>query len=156
MAQEKKDKSLPPEAHDHGDMVFWGLRAIDATNPYTVVIENVPDFLKSGAGYILQAVLRRMGYFVDARVINPVDYGELTARKRAIIVGRTGSPVVWPTPHPATRTLGAILEDNNEWFDRTTKMWLYEHWDKQAAKGNGFPSQQVMADSLQVGTIKKR
>jgi site-specific DNA-cytosine methylase len=154
--QEKRDKSLPNEAHDLGDMVFWALRAIEASNPHTVIIENVPDFLKSGSGFILTHALRRMGYNVDSRIVNPVEHGELTARKRAVIVARTGAAVVWPEQRAADRKLGDILEDNNEWFNRETKNWLYDHWDKQAAKGNGFPSQQVSADSTHVGTIKKR
>jgi DNA (cytosine-5)-methyltransferase 1 len=157
--QEKRDKSLPYEAHDHGDLVFFGLRAIEATNPHTVLIENVPDFLKSGAYYILHGVLKRLGYYVDARVVDPVEYGELTSRKRAVIVARTDAPVVWPEgAQRDSRTLGEILEppEGREWFDRTTKSWLYDHWDKQTAKGNGFAAQQVSADSTMVGTIKKR
>jgi DNA (cytosine-5)-methyltransferase 1 len=159
-SQNKRDRSLPPEAHENGDMVFWALRAVEATNPHTVLVEEVPDFLKSGAGFVLQNVLRRMGYNVDSRVINPVEYGELTSRKRAIIVARTGAEVMWPEPVRSERTLGDILEPvdspNVEWFDRTTKSWLFDHWEKQAAKGNGFPSQKVTALSRNVGTIKKR
>jgi site-specific DNA-cytosine methylase len=159
--QQKRDKALPPEAHEHGDMVFWALRAVEATNPHTVMIEEVPNFLLSGAGFILQNVLRRLGYHVDSRVINPVDYGELTARKRAIVIARTDGPVVWPEPVTAsTRTLGDILEAPDapgvEWFDRNSKSWLFDHWEKQTAKGNGFPSQKVSALSKSVGTIKKR
>ena len=71
-SQEKRDRNLPPEAHEHGDMVYFGLRAVEATNPFTVVccvIENVPAFLNSGAGFILQNALRRMGYYVDAKIM---------------------------------------------------------------------------------------
>lgn len=159
--QAKRDRSLPPEAHENGDMVFWALRAIEAANPWCVVIEESPNFLKSGAGFILQHAMRRMGYHVDARVISPVDYGELQLRKRAIIIGRTDGPVQWPVPVSAgTRTLGEILdppeEVEGEWFTRATKGWLFDHWDRQNAAGNGFASQVVTAESTRVGTIKKR
>lgn len=160
-SQEKRDRNLPPEAHEHGDMVYFGLRAVEATNPFTVVIENVPAFLNSGAGFILQNALRRMGYYVDAKIMSPVEYGELTTRKRAVIVARTDAPVVWPKPIPiGSRTLKDILEPSeavvNEWFDRTSKAWMFNHWDRQTAKGNGFASQIVTAESTSVGTIKKR
>lgn len=157
---EKRDKSLPPEAHENGDMVFWALRAVEATNPHTVMIEEVPNFLQSGAGFVLQSVLRRMGYHVESKIINPVEYGELTARKRAIIIARTDGPVEWPEPVKGSRTLGDILDHPEspevEWFDKDSKSWLFDHWERQAAKGNGFPSQKVTDDSPHVGTIKKR
>lgn len=159
--QTKRDKSLPPEAHEHGDMVYWALRAIEATNPWCIVIEESPNFLKAGAGFILQHAMRRMGYHVDARVISPVDYGELQLRKRAIIIGRTDGPVQWPVPVPAgKRTIAEILdtpeEVEGEWFTRATKGWLFDHWDRQTARGNGFASQVVTVESTSVGTIKKR
>jgi DNA (cytosine-5)-methyltransferase 1 len=157
----KRDKSVAPEAHENGDMVFWALRAIEATNPFTVVIEESPNFLKAGASHILMHAMRRMGYHVDARVISPVDYDELQIRKRAIIIGRTDKPVQWPVPVPAaTRRIADILDPDSEvegeWFTRATKGWLYDHWDRQCAKGNGFSSFAVTADSPSVAGIKKR
>lgn len=155
--QEKRDKTLPPEAHELGDMVFWALRAVEATNPYGVIIENVPSFLDSGAYAILRAVLRRLGYHVESRVLAPTEVGGLTGRKRAVVIGHAGRQPVWPTPTVRVRRLREILDQEpHEWFDRSTKPWLYEHWERQAAKGNGFPSQIVSADSTSVGTIKKR
>lgn len=154
--QEKRDKSLPPEAHDLGDMVFWALRAVEATNPYAVVVENVPGFLNAGSGFILQNTLRRLGYHVDARVIDPLEYGELTGRKRAVVVA-SAAPVRWPETTVSRRTLGEILEaEPHAWWDRQSKPWPFNHWDAQTAKGNGFAAQQVSAASTKVGTIKKR
>jgi DNA (cytosine-5)-methyltransferase 1 len=156
--QIRRDRTLPSEAHPHGDMTFWALRAVEATNAHTVLIENVPDYLKSSSYYILTNVLQRLGYNVDAKVIDPTEYGELTTRKRAIIIARTGKPVQWPAPKPRTRTIGDILDpvEDAAWFNSETKGWLYDHWEKQTAKGNGFASQQVTADSPTVGTITKR
>jgi DNA (cytosine-5)-methyltransferase 1 len=159
-SQEKRDRTLPPEAHELGDMAFWALRAIEASNPHTVVLENVPALLQSGAGYILINTLRRMGYNVDSRVIDPLEYGELTGRKRAVILATTGAPIVWPEPIPATRRLADILEPmeavKDEWFDRQRKQWLFDHWDKQNSKGNGFASCQIPYDAPHCPTIKKR
>lgn len=162
--QIRRNRELPPEAHPNGDMVYWAIRAIEATNPHTVLIENVPDFLKSSAYFILNNVLARLGYNVDARIVNPVDHGELTMRKRAIIVARTGERVDWPAPILfSTRTMGDILDpvEVGEWFTEETKPWLFNHWREQAAKGNGFaPSeggvQRITTASRCVGSITKR
>lgn len=156
--QEKRDRSLPPEAHELGDMTFWLLRAVEATNPYGVVIEEVPQFLESASALVLQSVLRRLGYHVEGRILDPTEFGEITGRKRFVLVAHSGGSPKWPESVVShRRKLAEILDaEPHEWFDRTTKSWLYEHWDKQAAKGNGFPSQIVTADSTSVGTIKKR
>jgi DNA (cytosine-5)-methyltransferase 1 len=149
-----------PEAHDLGDMTFWALRAVDILNPHTVVIEEVPAYLESGAGEILKRSLTRMGYTVDGRIFDSADYGMLTSRKRAVIVATTFPEVRWPAPMERNRTLGEILIDVDseeaEWFDRDTKAWLYNHWENQTAKGNGFAPPVLNADSTSVGCIKKR
>lgn len=158
-SQIRRNRELPPEAHPNGDMVYWAIRAIEATNPHTVLIEEVPDFLKSGAYFILRSVMERLGYNVDARVIDPVEYGGLTTRKRAVIIGRTGQQVNWPAPVLfSTRTMGDILDpiEQGEWFTEETKPWLFRHWREQEQKGNGFISQKITADSASVGTITKR
>jgi DNA (cytosine-5)-methyltransferase 1 len=157
--QIRRDRELPPEAHPNGDMVYWGLRAIEATNPSMILAENVPDFLKSSAFHIFHNVLTRLGYNVEGRIVDPLDYGGLTSRKRAIIIARTGAPVDWPAPALfSTRTMGDILEPSEagEWFDESTKPWLFRHWRDQTAKGNGFASQQITVDSFSSGSITKR
>lgn len=158
--QKKRDASLVPEAHEFGDLVFWALKAIDAVNPHTIVCEEVPKFLDAGAGWIFRHALARMGYVVDARIVDPRDYGELTGRRRAVVVATSHERVEWPEPTPAARTMAEILEpvpeDSPLWFNRTTKPWLYEHWEKQTAKGNGFEPPKILPTDAYVGTIKKR
>lgn len=158
--QVKRDASLPPEAHELGDMVFWALKAVDVLNPYLVVAEEVPDFLSAGAGHVFQHALRRMGYAVDARVLDAADYGALTARRRAVIIATTAAEITWPTPLPRSRTLAEVLlppdHPSLEWFTRATKGWLYDHWDTQTARGNGFAAPVIEYDAATIGTIKKR
>jgi len=160
--QAKRDQTLPPEAHELGDMVYWALKAADILNPHTVVIEDVPRFLTSGSYFILTHALRRMGYHVDDRIINPLDHGALTGRRRAVVVATTFEEVHWPEPctGPHHRRLGDFLDDvplhDAMWFDRETKPWLFEHWDKQTAKGNGFEPPKLTADCTRCPTIKKR
>jgi len=157
----KRDKSLPAEAHELGDMTFWMLRAIEATNPHTVVCEEVPAYLDSASWWTFQHVARRLGYTVEGRVLDALDFGELTDRKRAVVVCTTGRPIAWPVPEAIRlgRTLREILDPPPcvyDWFNAETKPWLFDHWAKQTARGNGFASQVVTAESRSVGTIKKR
>jgi DNA (cytosine-5)-methyltransferase 1 len=158
--QAKRAQQLPPEAHDLGDMVYWALKAADLLNPHTIIIEEVPAFLTSGAGFILRLALSRMGYTVDARVINPIEYGALTARSRAIIVATTFPEVRWPDKKPAMHRLGdaldSIPDDSPLWFNPDTKPWVYQHWQRQTAKGNGFQPPQLTAEDTACPTIKKR
>ena len=158
--QSKRLKDLPPEAHELGDMVYWAIKAADLLNPHTIVVEEVPAFHKSGAGYILCHALARMGYTVDARIINPIEYGALTARTRAVVVATTFDHVAWPEPTPLTRCMGDVLEsisdDSPLWFDRRSKPWLYNHWQRQTAKGNGFKPPQLKPEDAYCPTIKKR
>ena len=155
--QEKRDKSLPPEAHELGDMFFWGLRVVDAVNPHTVIMEEVPGFLNAAAGHVTLAVLRRLGYNVDARIINPLDYGEITGRKRAVIIATTGRPVVWPQAVDVQRTLKEFLDpEPHDWFDAGSKPWVFNHWAAQTAKGNGFAPPRLTGAATVVPTIKKR
>ena len=149
--------SLVPEAHELGDMVFWCLRAITSLNPHTVVLEEVPSFLSSGAYQILLHVLLRLYRHVEARVLDPVDYGCLTGRRRAVIVAQD-VPICWPVESKSERLLGDIFDDTGDhsWFDRSSKGWLFDHWDKQTARGNGFASTVYDASSPYIGTIKRR
>jgi len=158
----KADKTLVPEAHELGDMTFWALRAVDIVNPHTVVIEEVPKWLDSGAGWIARHALTRMGYTVDARIIDASDLGAVTSRKRAYMVATSHPSVVWPAPCVTPRVLADLLlpadDDRCEWFTRETesKQWLFNHWEKQTEKGNGFASQLIHYTDTRVGTIKKR
>lgn len=158
--QTKRQRELPPEAHEFGDMVYWGLKAADLLNPHTIVVEEVPAFLRSGAGYILRHALARLGYTVDARVINAIEYGALTARTRAVVVATALDEVTWPEPRSASGCVGNLLEnvpdDSPLWFNRETKPWLYAHWERQTAKGNGFQPPQLKPEDVYCPTIKKR
>jgi DNA (cytosine-5)-methyltransferase 1 len=162
-ANEKRDRSLPPEEHALGDMVFWALKVIDAMNPATVVVEEVPGFLKAGAGFIFRYALERMGYHVESRVMDPRDYGSLTSRRRAVIVATSDDAAVrWPLEAPVTRTLGDVLEPADapglRWWtaEDTTGRWVFAHWAKQSAAGNGFANGLILtAASTSVPTIKR-
>ncbi len=156
----KRDKTLPPEAHPLGDLTVWTAIIIRALNPATVVIEEAPGYLNSGAGFMLRIFLERAGYTVEARTIDPRDYGEMTARIRTIIVAHSGSNFQWPQPCANDRTFADIRDDETNiedlYFTAETKPWLTNHWRNQTAKGNGFTSTQLDDHSTSVPCISKR
>jgi DNA (cytosine-5)-methyltransferase 1 len=156
----KRDKTLPPEAHPLGDLTVWAALVIRALNPATVVIEEAPGYLNSGAGFMMRLFLERAGYTVEARVIDPREHGELTARSRTVIVAHSGSDFQWPEPVQNTRTFAEIRDDESgledRYFTAETKPWLTNHWANQTAKGNGFTSTQLDDQSTSVPCISKR
>jgi DNA (cytosine-5)-methyltransferase 1 len=157
----KRCTSGMPESHELGDMTFWTLRIIEAVNPRTIVVEQVEHYLKSASYTVLTAALDRLGYQVEARVLDPADYGHLTGRRRAVIVATTDGEYEWPEPKKNTQRLGDLLDDvatdSDEWFDADSKAWLFNHWAKQAAKGNGFAKGvKLDSNSTRVPCISKR
>lgn len=154
------EPTLPPEAYPLSDLTIWAALLIQRLNPATVLIEEAPGYLTSGAGYMMQHFLTRAGYTVEAKVIDPQDYGELTARRRSVIIAHSGSHFQWPKTEPATQTFASIRDDEStlqsEYFTAETKPWLFNHWKTQTAKGNGFVSAQLSDESTSVPCISKR
>lgn len=156
----KRDRSLPPEAHPLSDMTLFAACIIQRVNPATVVIEQAPGYLASASGYMMLYFLQRLGYTVEARVIDPREYGELTARIRTVIVAHSGSNFEWPQPLKSQRTFADIRDDEtlheDSYFTAETKPWLTNHWQKQIAKGNGFASQQIDDQSSSITVLNAR
>lgn len=153
----RPDRSLPPEAHSLSDMTVWAAMLIRALNPATVLIEQAPSYLTSAAGYMMCHFLERAGYTVEAAVLDPRDYGELSGRKRTVIVAHTAENFAWPETSPCTRTVKDILDKPEDvehlYFTAADKQWLVDHWATQTAKGNGFAAPQLTEDSKSVPTL---
>lgn len=74
------------------------LRALRDSRPLIFVMENVPPILKSAEYREIRTEAEKLGYEVEARVLNAADYGAPEVRKRAFIIGsRIGEPP-FPTP----------------------------------------------------------
>jgi len=80
------------------------LRAL-AENPDFFVVENVPAFLDWWSGRMLVRESRKMGYEVEARVLDAVDYGVPQHRKRAFILGSLNDGIAWPERSPPDERL---------------------------------------------------
>src|SRR5262245_26596362 len=87
--------------------------AIHILSSESILIEEAPTCLTSDAGYMMRHFLRRAGYTVEARVLDPRGYGELTGRRRSVIVAHSGSNFQWPEPLPAAQTFASIRDDES-------------------------------------------
>src|SRR3990172_3948495 len=96
------------EEHQNADLSMFFLMIVEAVNPRCIVLEEVPAYLKSGIGTATVNALKRMGYNVSVKVISGLEYGELTVRKRAVIVATTDD-YKFPEESKSDRTLGEIL-----------------------------------------------
>ena len=101
------------------DVVRWAR----FTEPESLLIENVPEFVKWGPvgedgkpiksreGEYFQewlAALRRLGYSVDWRILCAAHYGDATTRRRLFIQARRGQ-VTWPQPSHRLREEGDLF-----------------------------------------------
>jgi len=89
------------------------LDAVDRMRPKIAIIENVRGLLFRNKDYLRQAVaeLERLGYVVDVRLLQCLDYGVPQSRERVIVVA---SKVGWEWPEPIVYkpvTAGIALGD---------------------------------------------
>jgi DNA (cytosine-5)-methyltransferase 1 len=78
------------------------VRMIDELSPTWFVMENVTGLLSMDSGNVKDAIIaafRSIGYNVEAKVLNAVDYGVPQNRKRAIFIGNNaGYKIEFPEP----------------------------------------------------------
>lgn len=165
---QKRDRTLPATAHDLGHVTMVVAMIVARTNPRTVIIENSPSYAKSETAYALIGFLKAYGYHVEMRVLSPHDAGFLADRARTFIVGMTpaadGSvPNPWPALRPLAETerptVASILDADvpaEAWWTRETKRWLFDHNERQQAKGNGFKLVEVTPASTRIPSMTKR
>lgn len=76
------------------------LRIVDKFNPPYIVLENVSALTQHSKGFFqdeIKAGMRALGYRVESRVLNALDYGVPQRRKRVFFVGRLpGWSFEWP------------------------------------------------------------
>lgn len=78
-------------------------RAVEQSQPRILIMENVPELLRSPEYEMFREHVEALGYAVEARVLNAADYGVPQRRKRAIVIAtRDGAPA-FPRPTHAER-----------------------------------------------------
>ena len=104
--------------NDKRGMLFFDvLRIIKAKLPRIVVLENVKQFVTIHNGVMLKAVIQELtilGYRVDYKILNTLDYGLPHKRERIFIVAMLEpcGEFCWSTDTIPMKPLSEILEEN--------------------------------------------
>ncbi|MBC6428574.1 MAG: DNA (cytosine-5-)-methyltransferase [Cellvibrionales bacterium] len=102
-------------ADTRGTLFFEIARILEAKRPTAFVLENVKQLVTADRGRVLARILEtleELGYQVDHRVLNALDFGLPQKRERVLIVGRldTLAGFRWPQRQADGQTLADILE----------------------------------------------
>jgi DNA (cytosine-5)-methyltransferase 1 len=71
---------------ERNELIFNLLDFIKYIQPKTILIENVPDLLLDERLVKFTAIISKMGYFWDAKIVDAYDYGVPQRRKRMILL----------------------------------------------------------------------
>lgn len=100
-----------------GTLFFEILRIVRSKRPQGIVLENVKQLSTAQSGKVLLRIitdLHDLGYTVESKVLNAMDFGLPQKRERTIIVA-TQSPFFrfpWPDRSVPMRPLSEILESS--------------------------------------------
>lgn len=112
--------------HQRDRNTAWAvLAAADTLRPRTIVIENVPRFLRWRTFDAWRGVLDSMGYHTTVQTPCALDYGVGQDRTRAIIIADLRRPIHLEPTHDARPTIAdALLDDDdptNRWAPIASK-----------------------------------
>jgi len=102
-------------ADPRGTLFFDLLKIIKKKMPHAIVLENVKQLATSDKGRVIERILsdlRDVGYDVDYKILNALDYGVPQKRERTIIVGSLSGldDFEWPEGGVKMTPLKKILE----------------------------------------------
>lgn len=90
---------MSPTGHHSSLNKLWEyfFKVVEAVEPKAFVVENVPEFLKSGEFELAATKAMDLGYLVDWGVLNAVHFGVPQHRKRGFFMGARGRRPCLPT-----------------------------------------------------------
>lgn len=103
-----------------GTLFFDVARILKEKRPRAFVLENVKQLRGHDHGRTLETILRTLddlGYWVDYRVLNALDFGLPQKRERILIVGflqGTQGDFKWPRTHSVVPSLEKFLENDED------------------------------------------
>jgi len=98
-----------------GTLFFEIARILKEKRPKAFVLENVKQLVSHDGGKTINTIITtlrdELGYYVDYRILNALDYGLPQKRERVIIVGSLKPFIMkWPEKVTNGKTLNDILE----------------------------------------------
>src|SRR2546426_2094448 len=87
------------------DLLHELLRFVRILKPRAVMFENVPGLANDNRWRRLTAVLRKLGYRSDYRILNVADYGVPQRRRRLLLLGSRLGSVPFARPQNRRRTV---------------------------------------------------
>ncbi len=103
-------------ADPRGELFFEVLRILRDKQPQGVILENVKQLSTVSRGKVLARIvtdLEHLGYAVDCRVLNALDFGLPQKRERTIIVATQHDTIFpWPQQRIPMTPLADLLETN--------------------------------------------
>ncbi len=105
------------EDNTKGTLFFDIARILKEKQPRAFVLENVKNLASHDGGKTLKTIIHvlreELGYYVDYKVLNALDFGLPQKRERIIIVGgKKPFQMEWKFDIEHAKTLKDILEDN--------------------------------------------
>ena len=72
------------------------LRALEQSKPSLFIMENVPQLLQAPEYQAFVQAAEQLGFSVEGRILNAASFGVAQRRRRAIVIGSSGAPPLWP------------------------------------------------------------
>jgi DNA (cytosine-5)-methyltransferase 1 len=125
-----------------GTLFFEIARILEAKRPKAFVLENVKRLAGHRQGQTLKRIiqtLNELGYYVEYRILNALDYGLPQKRERVFIIGFYRSiPLSWPEKALTRTALAQILEKSVDQKYYASEYIRKRRWAKHKPKD--FPS----------------
>lgn len=101
--------------HKDGLLLFEMIRWVSELRPRSFIIEQVKGLMKHGTAFEqLQIDLKALGYAIDWKILNSVDFDVAQKRERVFIVGSRDGTVNlqnWFQEQIASKTVGSVIAD---------------------------------------------
>lgn len=97
-AKAKKTRDKQCSLDNVNDMVFDALKIIEAGKFPFLILENVPNYLKSDYHSLFATRLERWGYKVYSEVVDAYEQGGVSRRKRAYVFATTFTDIPFSFP----------------------------------------------------------
>lgn len=161
-----RSKNKLKQAEDHseaGSMFFYTLELIAQLNPAAIVLENVPQYASTASMAVIRSVLGSLGYAMQERVFNGVEFGALENRERLVVVALSkgietfdiDSVVkgqLYPKPESINDVLDDVPLDSERW---KSFQYLADKEERDKKAGKGFARQLLTGEESCLGTIGK-